>query len=54
MPISPVISMVIPKPFKPLGTLEYFSLSRMAANAIMASNQPIPDEKPKTADSTKF
>ena len=50
---KPVISIVIPKPFKPSGTLEYRILVRMAAIATIAKNQPIPEPKPKTVDSIK-
>ena len=45
-PMRPVINMVIPNPFRPGGTFEYFSFSRIAANAIMAKKNPKPDPKP--------
>ena len=48
MPIKPVMNMVIPRPFKPSGTLEYFNFSLIAANAIIANAKPVPDPKPKT------
>ena len=51
MPINPVIRKVIPRPFSPSGTLEYLRRSRIAARATMASNQPIPEEKPNTVAS---
>ena len=51
-PINPVMSMVIPNPFRPSGTLEYFNLSRIAAKAIIAKKNPVPDPKPKAVAST--
>ena len=46
IPINPVINIVIPSPLRPSGTLEYFNLSRIAAKAMIAKNQPIPEENP--------
>ena len=45
-PINPVMSIVKPSPRKPSGTLEYFSFSLIAANAIMAKKNPEPEPKP--------
>lgn len=50
-PIRPVISMVIPKPLSPEGTMEYFNFSRIAARAMMAKKNPKPDPKPYDAAS---
>ena len=51
-PINPVINIVIPKPFKPAGTFEYFNFSLIAARAIMAKKKPIHDPNPKAVAST--
>ena len=48
--INPVSSIVIPSPRNGFGTFEYFSFSLMAAIAMIASIQPIPDETPNTVD----
>ena len=45
-PIKPVINIVIPRPFKPSGTFEYFNFSLIAANAMIAKNRPSPEPKP--------
>ncbi len=50
MAIRPVSNIVIPSPRNGFGTFEYFNFSRIAAIAIIASIQPIPDEIPKTVD----
>ena len=51
-PIKPVSSIVIPKPLRPSGTLEYFSLSLIAASAMIAKKKPKPDPNPKLVAST--
>lgn len=51
IPINPVMNIVIPKPFKPSGTLEYLSFSLIAAKAMIARKKPIPDPKPNTVAS---
>ena len=48
--ISPVIIKVIPNPFNGAGMCAYLTRSLIAANPIMASNQPIP--LPKENDIT--
>ena len=45
--ISPVIIKVIPNPFNGAGMCAYLTRSLIAANPIMASNQPIPLPKEK-------
>ncbi len=54
MDISPDKSMVIPKPLKGAGILEYHNFRRMAAMAMIASAQPMPPPKPNTTDSKKL
>ena len=49
--ISPVNSMVIPKPRSFAGTFEYLSLYLIDAIEAIAKNQPNPEPKPKTVDS---
>ena len=49
--INPVKIIVIPKPFKPSGTFEYFNLNRIADIITIAIAKPIPEPTPKTADS---
>jgi len=51
IPIKPVSNMVIPNPFSPSGTCEYFIFSLMAAMATMAKKKPTPEENPKTVAS---
>ena len=50
--INPVKIIVIPKPFNPSGTLEYFNLKRIADIIIIAIAKPMPEPIPKTADSS--
>ena len=52
IPIRPVINIVIPSPFNPSGTFEYFIFSRIAASATMARKKPVPEPKPKAVAST--
>ncbi len=51
-PINPVMSMVNPRPLSPLGTLEYFNRSRIAASATIAIMKPVPDPNPYAVAST--
>ena len=51
IPMSPVIIKEMPKPRKGAGMLEYLSFSRMAAMAIIARNQPIPEPNAKPVTS---
>ena len=49
--INPVTIKVIPIPLSGAGMFEYFSFSRIAAIPTIASNQPIPEPKPKAVAS---
>jgi len=46
--------MVIPRPFNPSGTFEYFNLNRMADIITIAIANPIPELIPNTVDSAKL
>ena len=52
MAMRPVIMNVIPRPRRPGGTFEYFSRSRIAASAMIASQYPTPETKPKPSDNS--
>lgn len=44
--MRPAVMKVMPRPFSPSGTSEYFSRSRIAASVTSASAQPRPEPKP--------
>jgi hypothetical protein len=54
MESNPVSIIVIPKPFKPSGTFEYFNLNRIADIITIAMANPTPELTPNTVDSAKL
>ena len=54
MESKPVRIMVIPRPFNPSGTFEYFNLNRIADIITIAIANPMPELIPNTVDSAKL